>query len=236
MADISLPFDAVPPPSGWAKLGEETPKMLQQAARTCGKDLTQELTTYVHVTPAIVEACDNFRLFRTYMKTGFPEEGLLPYSSVLQLGRLPIKRVAMGEGWTHFRIADRQTISIRCSHEEYPDMNELLQIGDAEELTLPANLGEIVERTVVMMNAEEEPSVRVQLSENQLVLESRKDSGWYKEKKRIKYEGSPMEFDINPKFLVEILSRTRKVMVNSDHRMKLEADGIQFVVALTKPE
>jgi hypothetical protein len=233
--EISLPYDAVPPPGKWSKLGDGVLNMLQQAARTCGRDVTQELTTLVHVTPKMVEACDNWRLFRADMETGFPEECLLPAASVLQIATLELKRVSINEGWAHFRTSAKQTISIRTSKEKYHSgLDDLLNIGESQEVNLPKNLSDIVSRTVVMMNAEEEPRVSIKLKPEQLTVESRKDTGWYRERKRIKYNGDEMEFEVNPKFLVELLQRTHKVHVSKRHRIKLEADGVQFVVALVK--
>ena len=233
--EIQLPYDAVPGPDKWSKLGDGVLKMLQQAARTCGTDITQEMTTLVHITPKMIEACDNWRLFRAVMDTGFPEECLLPASSVTQIAQLDLRRVSLHEGWAHFRTADKQIVSIRTSKEKYHEgMDKLLDIGAAQDVRLPKNLADIISRTVVMMSAEEEPHVRIKLKEGELTVESRKDSGWYRERKKIEYTGDVMEFDVHPKFLVEILQRTHKVQVGKAHRIKMEADGVQFVVALIK--
>jgi len=233
--DITLPYDAVPPPAKWSKLGDGVLKMLQQAARTCGRDVTQELTTLVHVTPEMVEACDNFRMFRAKMDTGIPEDCLLPAASVLQITPLDLKRVSFNEGWAHFRTSDKQVISIRTSKETYhKGLDALLDIGDAQDVSLPKNLSDIINRTVVMMSADDEPNVRIKLKPGLLIVESRKDSGWYRERKKIRYTGDEMEFDVNPKFLIEILQRTFKIQVSKSHRIKLEADGVEFVVALVK--
>ncbi|NIT78317.1 MAG: hypothetical protein GWN12_13245, partial [Thermoplasmata archaeon] len=81
----------------------------------------------------------------------------------------------MNEGWAHFRTSDRQIISIRTSKETYHDgLDKLLKIGEAETVNLPKNLSDILNRTVVMMSAEEEPHVRVKIKPDQLTVESRK--------------------------------------------------------------
>ena len=237
-AEILLPYDAIPVPSGWSKLEEaNVPMMLQQAARTCGKDATSALTTLVHATPEHIEACDNWRMFRAEMNTGFPEACLMPATSVMKLDGLDIKRVSIGEGWAHFRTSKKQIVSIRCSHEKYHEgMDALLDIGDdAIKTILPNNLGEILGRAAMMIGVEDEPYVRVHLSEGKLLIESRKSSGWYKERKRVKYTGKDITFDVHPKFLAEILQRTREVWIGSDgKRLAVEADGVQFVVALAQ--
>ena len=235
-ADIHLPYDAVPSPKKTFKLGEEVLKMMIQAARNCGKDVTQELTMVVHVTPELVEACDNFRLFRATGPTGIPGEGLLMASSILPLENLPFKRVGMGDGWIHFKLNQNQSVSLRCSQSKYHDgMEKVLAIGDATEATLPDNLAEAVTRTLITMASDEDPSIGVTLSKNSLTLESRKAEGWYRETSSIKYTGEALNILVNPKFLVEMLQRTKKVKINPT-RMKMEADGVEFVVAMFQPK
>lgn len=231
-AEVALPYDAVPLPEKWRTLKDNVLDMLQQAARTCGKDVTQELTLMVHITKDLVEACDNFRLFRATLPTGFPGEGLLMATSVFLLDGLGVKKVALGEGWAHWKTESNRVISLRCSAEKYHDkMDKVLRIGEAEETGLPANLGEIVSRAMVTMSGDEDPAVSVALESGKLSLSTRKAEGWYKEVKRVKYDGDGIEFLVHPKFLVEMLKRTRRVLINPS-RMKMSADGVEFVVAL----
>ena len=189
----------------------------------------------VHVTPDLVEACDNFRLFRATLPTGFTGEILLPASSLKTLAREDFKQVSLGEGWTHFKTAEGAEVSIRCSHENYHDsLDALLEEDGAEKVSLPANLGEIVSRAKVMQDPETDPQVGVKITPKELVLTSRKDTGWYKEKKRVKYDGPELEFLVNPEFLAEILELTRQVKIIGNQRIKLETDTIQFVAALVQ--
>jgi hypothetical protein len=241
--EILLPYDVVPVPkkkSAFSALSDEVPSMLQQAARTCGRDVTQELTMLVHATPDLIEACDNWRLFRftAPVGTGFDNEALIPAMSILQLSGLDIKTVAVNDGWVHFRQDDGAVISLRCSPESYHDgIDDLLDIGDgARQMKLPANLTDIISRTAIMMSTEEVPNIRLTLMDGAVVMESRKASGWYKEKKRIKYKGDEMVFDVHPKFLIELLERTREVYINDGSRIKIQTGDIEFVVALEQPE
>lgn len=233
--EIQLPFDAVPAPEKWYKLGEKTFGMLQQAARICSRDATMELTTVVHATPKLVESCDNFRLFRATIETGFPEEVLIPAESLLELEPWKVVSVSVGKGWVHFRTEDKtHVVSIRCSHEKYHgNLDVLLTLGkDAETVSLPGNLVEIVERSSVMLDAEN-PAVQLKMEAGKLTLISRKDTGWYKETKKVKYEGKPLDFEVNAKFLVEVFGRSKDVQVDSK-RLKLVTDEIEFVSALKR--
>ena len=236
LADIHLPYDAVPVPKKTFKLDDRTLPMLLQAARTCGKDVTQELTMLVHVTPKIVEACDNFRMFRATLPTGFPAEGLMTASSILLLETLTVKRVGMGDGWVHFKLGPGQSISLRCSAGKYHEnIDGVLDIGEASETTLPDDLEAAITRSLITMSDNEDPNIRVTLTKNKLMVESRKAEGWYKETKSVKHTGGDLSILIHPKFLVDMLKRTKKIQINPS-RMKMEADGIEFVVAMIVPK
>lgn len=235
--EILLPFSSVPSPGEWSKVKDGVMTNLMQAARTCGSDVSNELTTMVHVTPDLIEGCDNFRLFRATLKTGFPAEVLIPKATVLKLDGLGVEAVSVGEGWAHFKT-DSGVLSVRCSHQKYMEgLDNILKIGDAEKLSLPNNLGEILSRAEVMLDkADPEAKVVIRIEPGKLFTTSRKDGGWYKEEKRIKYDGPEIEFLAHPKFLVDMLERTRDVLISGGTRMKMEADGVEFMVALTVPE
>lgn len=231
--DVALPLDAVPTPDKWHRLGEGTLGLLQQAARTCSDDDTQFLATCVHVTPDRIEASDNYRLFRVDGATGFPVEVLIPAESIEAIEGMEVVRVAVGEGWAYFKTSSGAEIAVRCSHEKYNDkVDEALAMHNPQEITLPANLAEMVERAEVFNTAQYDAKVGVRIAEGELTLTSRKDNGWYKERKKIEYSGRTLDFEINPKFLVDILARTREVLVD-DRKMKIASDRVQFVVALT---
>ena len=232
-AEVRLPFDAVPKPDKWVKLTEGTGAMLQQAARTCGTDETQFLTTVVHIKPDRIEACDNYRLFRADGPTGFTDEVLIPASGLGGLGKLPIIRACQGKGWTHFRLESGTAVSVRCSHEKYHEgVDTLLDVKDGEEVSLPGNLEEIVGRAQVMNESGYDSRVSVAIAEGEIVVTARKETGWYKERKKVTYRGPALNFDINPEFFVALLSRTTDVTIGSG-RLLIAVDNIQCVVALT---
>jgi len=228
---VHLPFEAVPSPDKWTKLVPGFGKMLQQASRTCGSDETQYKTTCVHVTPDLIQACDNFRFLRVDMETGLDQEILIPASSIGTLNGITLKRASIGEGWIHFKSDAKQLISVRCSHEKYhTGIDELLEV-QGEEITLPKNLAEMIGRAEVMNKSGYDARISITIEEGKLKILARKDGGWFREEKRIKYEGDSLVFDVHPQFLAEVLERTHKVLVGQN-KLKLVSEGIQFVVGL----
>jgi len=229
---VYLQYNEVPTPSGWKEVPKELLKMLLQAARTCGRDQTQPKTTSIHVTPNHVEACDNNRYFKAIMETNFQESLLLPALPILSLRQHTITEVAVAEDWVHFKTKTGETISIRCYRMAYLPEKELEAMHDfeGEVLHLPKNLGEITERAGIMIDSLDEEA-HIILSEGLLVVKTEKIGGWYEEKKRVRYKGPKVSFDVDPIFLCELLERSREVIIGKG-QMKLEAENILFAVSL----
>lgn len=230
-SEVHLPFDTIPIPKKWKSINKETNEMFIQAARTCGKDETQKQSTEVHVTPHRIEACDNFRIFRVEMETGFSEEIMIPASSIHALKDISLIKSSIGEGWIHFKTDTNHQISLRCDYTKYIDLDPILEIKEYQEVTLPDNLGDIIERAEVMNEGDYDSRIEVNIEEGHLTIKSQKETGWYKERKRIKYSGIPLKFNIHPKFFTEVLQKTHSVMIGNN-KLKFKMNDIIFMVCL----
>jgi hypothetical protein len=232
--EVRLPVDSIPKtPKTFKAMPSETMAALRQAADTCRRDDTHTLSSSVHVTKDYIEACDNERFYRRTGATGFSDEILIPAFSIDSVGSLPLNQVAADRGWLFFRAENRAVVAVRCSHEKYHEgIERVLEMKDGEKAVLPSNLADMVARAEVMQSgAGWEARLGVRLENGELTLSSRNERGWYRESKRTKYRGPDLAFEVNPRFLLEILGHTRNIQLNAQ-KMKLEAAGVQFVVAL----
>jgi hypothetical protein len=230
--DILLPIGDVPSPTKFSPLGEDIGKMLIQAARTCGRDFSSILTTMVHITPNQIEGSDNHRLFRYTGDTGCPESVLIPASGIETVATLKLRKISVGKGWVFFKAKGNVEIAIRSSHETYHDgVDAVLKMDGGEKVSLPSNLKDILGRAEIMQASTYDAKVEILLEDGQIEVSSRKESGWFRERKKVPYSGPRMEFDVNPAFLIELLSQTRDVVVDS-RKMKVAVGNIEFVVAL----
>jgi DNA polymerase III sliding clamp (beta) subunit (PCNA family) len=221
---------SVPAPDNWKVLNENVPEMLQQAARTCGQDETQPLTTCVHVTPERIEACDGYRLFRVELPTGL-KEVCIPAASIGLLNGMKLTKASVDKEWAHFRTEDGIEISMRCYHTKYRDLDDVLKV-EGEKVKLPKNLTEMLERADAMNPGGYDALIKVSIEDGLLKIRAERVSiGWYQETRKVEYTGKALVFSVNPTFLAEVLTKTRTVIV-SERKMKLEIEGIQFVVCL----
>ncbi len=232
-AELLLPHADVPVPAKWRKVPEALVGAMTQAARSCGKDTTQPHTTVVHVTPDMVEGFDNMRIFRYKMQTGVKKNTLLPMTSIESIAGLVLSRIHEGGDWVHFRTPSKHVISIRLSMmQDYPSLDQFLKLGkQRKQVRLPDNLGDIVGRAEVMQDSAIDAMVEVTIEAGKLTLRSRKEGGWFRETKKISYDDETLAFSVNPKFLQEVLEKTRKVTIG-EGRMMLRSRGACFVVCL----
>ena len=231
-SEIALPVESVPAPGKWSRISEETIQHLLQASQTCGMDETQPLTFYVHITPRVIEACDNNRLFRVDGDNGLPGEVLLPGKPIGRISKMGVKRISIGDGWVHFKTEGGAVITLRCSHEEYHrNIEDLFKLESPRKVVLPKGLLAAVGRAEIMSGDDALPQVSISIANNEVVITSRKMTGWYKERSKVDYTDTPISFDVHPEFIRDVLNKTRTVIIGSD-RMSIKIDNIRFVVSL----
>lgn len=235
-AEVLLPYGGVPKAKRWTPVADQFVAVLVQASRVCGKDQTQPRTTEVHVTPEAVEASDNFRIFRYALKTGLKKDStLIPASTIDRIGSLSgASKVSETSGWLHIRTKTGHVVSLRGNASDYPDLTPHLTLKKSKLVTLPSNLGDILGRADVMHETAQDAVVSITIKDGKLSLKAEKDSGWYRESKKITYDGPALTFQVHPKFLQDVVSKTRKVRIGGN-RMKIKSGSAVFVVALEIP-
>lgn len=239
MAEVLLPYDDVPVPEKFRKMPDNLPGFLVQAARVCGKDETAPKTTHVHITKDRVESTDSYRAFRAKIETNLPRPILVHAMNLIDACKFDIKKMSVSKAdWFHVRTSDGMVISLICSADKYYKpklLNGLFDI-EGEEVTLPSNLSEILSRAEVMDTPNLsidgwDSQVTIYLSENLIRITSQKEEGWFRESKKVKYEGPDMSFTIHPTFLKELVEQTRKVILNK-RQIKISTRNIEFTATL----
>jgi len=131
-------------------------------------------------------------------------------------------------------------ISCICNILDYYGRKVFDDIMKAEgkDIELPENMDDILSRAEIMepfitATGKADSRVEISLSDNRLVIMSEKENGWFKEQKKVSYSGPAFTFCINPAFLRQMLSKTKKMRV-SDHCATMEVEDIQFASALIR--
>lgn len=233
-AEVLLPIQTVPTPGKMQKVAKGVSEHLKQAARICGDDEIQAMTTCVQVTPKIIQACDNHRMYRAECETGFSEDVLIPATAIDRLSELSVVSACAKSGWLHLECADDVSVSIRCVVGDFPELAGLLEVK-GKELKLPKGLEEAIGRASAMSDGGHGSRVIISIAKGIIQVESRQENvGWYRERRKTDFAGE-LCFSINPDFMLDVLKATRTVIVDGK-RMKLKLEGVHIVLAVALPK
>jgi hypothetical protein len=203
-AEIYLPIDQVEKPSEWFKLPTSFAGALDLVQHCVSKDENSFLLTCVHIHPDYIEACDNLQIMRVACKDVVEEPILVRGSSLLQILSLRMSKVALTKSWIHFTNPDGLIFSCRRYDEEYPDLATLLDFK-GHPVTIPKGVKDAAERAEIFaVDKSGEPLVHVTLADDRICITGDGLSGWYRELRRINYQGQKLEFLIAPQLLKHI--------------------------------
>ncbi len=215
----------------WISLSEELFNRLKNAALVCGRDDSFDVTSCVHVTPDVIESCDNYKLYRCPCQTGFNSKVFIPGKSIYMLRNLTPTHFASADNWLHLKLKGG-IISIRC--REFGKYMPLKKLCDdsGEIIQIPSKLKSVIERAEITTSSiDYSTTVSITLSKNAIQVKSRSDKGWFNEKIKADYNGPKFGFNVRPDLITQMIGHSDSVKIKGD-KMTVIADGAYFVIAL----
>jgi DNA polymerase III sliding clamp (beta) subunit (PCNA family) len=235
-AEVRLPLDEIVPPSKWSQLPEGFVEALSFCRFSTGRDRAKPLLTCLHVAGPVVESCDNFRLTRWRLKRSLNEDLLLPAEAARTLCDYSPMEYGITDGWVHFRNDADVVFSSRIFEGEYPDLSPYLSLKEAHEVTLPSDLGEILDRAGIFSSEafKQDEQVSISLEGKHMTVSGRGVVGWYEERCAVRWSGGTpkVAFSIHPEFLRQVLGHVKQVLV-SDVEGRLLIEGDRFTHSIT---
>lgn len=232
-AEIVLPVQSVEPPKKWSDLGGEFTDAVSVVQQCASKDQNNFHLTCIHMTPDYVEACDNFQVARYPVDTGLSEPCLVKRDSLKHLVGLGMTEVSEGKTWVHYRNPAGLVVSVRREKLDFVETDPILDVTGTLT-TLPGGLSEAVEKAEIFSGENSENNVViVELKPGQLRLRGIGASGWYEERKDVKWDGEAMAFNIAPKLLADITARTNDCYL-APGRLKIDGGKFIYVTCLGK--
>jgi len=234
--EIKLPLSEVERKSKWKTLPENFKDALRFAVTSCSRDMSKPVLTCVHVNAeGFIEGCDNYRVARWTLEAEFPTGTfLIPQSSVLELLKLDPVKVALDGGWVHFITEDRTSMSCRIIDDKFPDTTRLLNVKGVE-LSFPEGITEILDRASVFAKRDVmlDEDVTICLEKGKVRVESKSETGWFKEEVTGDYSCESLKFDVTPTLLKSILSETN-VFEHCKNMLKFSGTNWKYVVSLRR--
>lgn len=237
--EINLPLDEEVAVKGdWKKLPKEFTKALTFTADVCSKDQSDPKLVCVHVNEeGFVEGSDKYRIAQYKMKVKMPvPTTLLPATSAKEIIKMNPTKIASGKGWVHFKNEEDTILSCRIFNEAYVNTAPILKTPkNGIEVTFPEELPEILEKARIFAERKSiiDENVDITLKKKTIVVESKSETGWFKESAPIDYKGDSITFSTTPYLLKDILKDTQSCAIFKD-RLKFESDNWIYITALRK--
>jgi len=235
-SEIKLPLEEIGEHEKWKTLPDGFIKALKFCMFSCSKDMSRPVLTCVNVRKdGIVESTDNFRVTRYQQKEAMPTNTFLtPVSSIRELVKYPIVKIAEGRGWVHFKTEEKTLFSCRIFEDRFPDTSPILEVK-GKEIVLPKSIGESLDRASVFSKQEQflNESIKITLSDEQMKICAKMDGAWFEETSHIKYREDPITFSINPTFLKEIVEQAGTCILG-ENQVKFTGNNWEHVIALQR--
>lgn len=235
--DIMLPVHNVDEPTSWIRVHEDFSDGVAIVQEAAGRDASKFAFTCVHIHPKWIECCDGPRAIRFRMKTGITDFALIRKEDIRHIVGRGMTEFSESPSWIHFRNKQELVYSCRRFVEEFPtnDVTTFLKM-EGEPADMPKGLKETCERAEIFSEKNSDNNlVQVILKAGKVTVEGRGPHGWYRESKKINYQGRELIFLIGPKMLAEIASKFNKVIVSED-RIKIEGGKWKYVASLGRME
>lgn len=221
-AEVFLPVDTVEVPKDWVKLADGWANAVDTAARCTDKKSDDFARKCVHVHPDWIEASDNNKMTRWSIKT-FVKKGVLVRGTTLaEIVPLGMTKGCETPSWLHFHNPFGLRISVRkwALEVPYPDLGDFLEVR-GERIVFPKGIANSASRVGLMLD-EKDGSVRMALTENQLLVTATGVQGEGEEEVEIVYDGRPLAFLIPPKLIAELVENHTECEVSE---VSLRVDG-----------
>lgn len=236
-AEIELPFDELqlPKDDAWVKLPEAFAEGIWKCSTTASRDMTKPVLTCIHLNGNCIESSDDYRITSFVLggkRKVFPKPILLPAKSARDLARYVPTEYGLTKGWVHFTNEDGIIFSSRVFEDEYPDINQYLEV-DGEAVDIPEGIETVLERAGIFSKAEiaEDESIEVSIGTSSMTVSGEGDHGWFVEEVPIKRKGAVIRFRINPSFFKDLVDLHPKITVGED-RIRIETENVVHVVSL----
>lgn len=234
-AEIMLPVDSIEPPTEWAEIGVDFADAINVVQHCAGKDPNNFHLMCIHMTPKYVEACDNYQVVRYKVDTGVTENCLIKKDSFRHIVGLGMTEVSVGATWVHYRNPVGLMFSVRRESMDFESIDKILKTTGTKT-TLPGGISEAVEKAEIFSSENSDNNVVViELRTGELRIKGQGASGWYEERKEIKWEGDKFSFSIAPKLLVDVAARTNDCYI-APGILKVDGGKFVYVTCLGKVE
>jgi hypothetical protein len=232
--EILLPVEEIGEIEKWKKLPDNFLAGLNIAMGACSRNISDPITSCVHVNKSIIEGTDSYRIAHFTLSDVLRLKAfLIPANSCSKIIKLFPEEIAQGNGWMHFKNKENAIISCRIFEEKFPDTSPFLNIDKGIQLNFPKDTLKILDKAGIFSKRDSilNESVLIKLMKNKLIISSESETGWFKEPSKIDYTGDEFEFSITPYLLKDIL-QDATVCTISKNKLTFVNDNWKYISVL----
>lgn len=224
------------------KLPEEFLDGIQLCIFSCSTDISRSAMNCVHVDGTDLMSSDGMRLSWFVMNKEMPS-CLIRARDLAELVKFPITQYLITDTWAHFKTDEGVMFSAKLTVGTYPDRRPYFKKAQKQEtqteIEFPREpLQQSLKTTEIMVEDVDmvDKHIQVEVEPDSIILSSQRSkgmsTGWTRSRIEIEYEGEPIEFKINPKFLHQILDRLTKFSVKTGQIM-FTRENFTHIIAMT---
>lgn len=230
-SEIILPVDTLKPEK-YMTVPPDFRDVLKMCAFSTGSDMNKPVLTCLHICNDKVESTDGFRLTQAKLSVNLNVEFLLPSRAALELVRHEIEKFALTDGWVHFKLGEGVQFSCRTFEGVYPKFDDIIKMWDTHILRFPVDMDGILERASTALIKETSNKVNIYIKDNKITVTGISDVVRYEEISRMRSDKDEVQFNINPTFLRQILSKNSIAEFSIGPPPKLKFTGDNFIHVL----
>lgn len=232
-AEVVLPVDKIEIPAKFSDLPSDFMEALNLVQHSASTDESLFAITCIHIAPKFIEATDRVQVARYPLNTGVTESLLIRKTAISPIIQCGMTQYHVAKEWLWLRNPLGLIVAIRRHTDSFVNLTPVLSLEAGKPLTLPASLGEIVERaSIFSKESATEDMLTVQLEPGKLRIKAVGASGWYKEHRKIDYTGPSIEFIVPPNLLTAIAKRGSECEVTRD-KLKVGSGKFTYITCLT---
>lgn len=239
--EIILPIDDVKAPAEWFAVPDPDAlaAAIRHASAACGTNDEEFLAVCVHVTPTFMEGTNRFQAGKHLAELGLDPDDpdndfVVRAKSLKPVASYGVTLVGKTPDWLHFR-SESVVYSCRRSVEPYLDLGPSWEFA-GEKLILPKGAGAAAKLAAVFAGSDKAKArVRVAMRGRRMEIVGAGTQGESRSYLDAGYDGPPLEFDISPTLLEEIVKKHNECEIDQT-RLFVRGDCWMYVAALFQTE
>jgi len=218
----------------WEKIPENFFKGIRLNIFSTSSSFVHPVLNCIHVNKNLIMSSDNFRITQFVMNNIISNPLLIPLSSAKEFIKLKkMNFYGIYEGWLYMK-SENFYFCCRIMEGQYPSISQFFTI-EGDKISIPIEFKKIIEISSVMTGDEDfEKKVTIWIKNGYIYCEGKCASGDIQGKSAIKYK-KKIEFQINPKFLLDILDITNELIYTENYVMFF-SENFKHLISLYEKE